>query len=145
MGDMVCLLCAADAPDPARTNVTPAVAITPTSRMRTTLRLRVIGHSFHSCRRCRSTSRTRKINAPGAARDGSPQERALERGARDRLAELDDEPDPVAVAQDLGLDDWVAVDDDEIGELSLLDRPELGGEPECIGGAAGSGSARLAR
>ena len=69
----------------------------------------------------------------------------LQGGAGDGLAELQDEPDRVALAQQLRAGERIAVDDDEVGEAARLDRAHGVVEAEREGGARGRGDERLVR
>ena len=57
---------------------------------------------------------------------------------------LQDEPDAAAVAQESDPLERVAVDDDEVGDLARLDRPDVVAEAERVRGRAGRGDERFA-
>src|SRR5262249_38593849 len=84
-----------------------------------------------------------KVLLPG---DSHRRERAaLEGGTRDRPAEAEDEPDALTVREERRLGERVAVDDEQIGELARLERPDLPGETEREGAPGGRGGERLGR
>src|SRR5438874_2825801 len=50
----------------------------------------------------------------------------------DAHAALDHAPDPPRVLQHSDIPQWIALDDDEVRPLALLDRPDLLPEPEAF-------------
>jgi dihydrofolate reductase len=78
---------------------------------------------------------------PRVPRDalGGSDDRALERRARDRCATLNHQPDPVAIAEQRGVGERVAVDHREVGELPDLDRSDVGVDPKCLSRALSGG------